>query len=203
MTNQNTTAKKWHKTGRGRLVAGIAAAACIGLGAQAIAQSRPAQHVSQFWADGGTPDFLQAGYKTGHRFGAGRTGFLDGMTDAEIDKMIARGVAHAAIEVDATDAQRDELKEVVIALVQELRPVPDGFRDAGTQMRDLLLGDTVDAAAIEILRAERIAEADRVSLEMVTAMTRIANILTPEQRKIAAERIEFFQKMRERRRWGK
>ncbi|EBA10714.1 Spy/CpxP family protein refolding chaperone [Roseobacter sp. CCS2] len=200
MTHQKTIGKKWYKTGRGRLMTGIAAAVCIGIGAQAIAQSRPAQHVAQFVTDGGAPDFVQADFRSGHRFGAGRGSMLDDMTDAEMDGMIARGVAHAAIELDATDAQRDEITQIILDLVADLRPVPDGFRAAGTEIRELLLAEEVDAAALEALRADRIAEADRVSREMITAMTRISNILTPEQRQTAADRMAFLQEMRERRR---
>jgi len=208
MTDQKNSTQKWYRTRRGRLVAGGAAIICIALGAQAIAQSRPAQHLAQFMADGGAPEFMQAefrpghGFGSGHGFGPGRGSPFEGMSEEEIDAMIARGVAHAAIELDATDEQRDQITDIVLGLVQEMRPVPDGFREASTEIRDLLLAAEVDAEALEAIRAERIAEADRVSREMTTAMTEIASLLTTEQRQTAAERIEFFQEMRDRRRGG-
>ncbi|ABD54932.1 Spy/CpxP family protein refolding chaperone [Jannaschia sp. CCS1] len=202
MTDQNDSNKKWYKTGRGRLFAGIAAAACIVLGAQAIAQTRPAQHLAQFVSDGGTPEFMEAQFRPGHGhgFGPGRGSPFEDMSEEEIDRMVARGVAHAAIELGATDAQRDQITEIVVALVQEMRPLADGFREAATELQSLLLAEDVDAEALEAIRAERLAEADRVSREMVTALTEIAGILTAEQRQTAAERIEFFREMRERRR---
>ena len=200
MTDTNDNNTKWYKSPRGRIITGVAAVACIALGAQAIAQTRPVQHLAQFISDGGTPDFIQADFRPGQGIGPGRGSPCEGMSEEEIDAMISRGVAHAAIELDATDEQRDQITAIVLGLVGEMRPVPDGFRDASTEIRDLLLADEVDAEAIEAIRAERIAEADRVSREMVTAMTEIAGLLTAEQRQTAAERIEFFQEMRERRR---
>lgn len=204
MKDPNDSNQKWYKSPRGRIITGVAVVACIALGAQAIAQTRPVQHLTQFISDGGTPEFMQADFRPshgyGHGFGPGRGSPFEDMTEEEIDAMISRGVAHAAIELDATDEQRDQITAIVLGLVGEIRPVPDGFRAASTELRDLLLADEVDAEAIEAIRAERIAEADRVSREMVTAMTEIAGILTAEQRQTAAERIEFFQEMRERRR---
>lgn len=192
------------RTGRRRAViwmtVGVLAAGSI-FAAQAIADSRPAQHLRQFVADGGMPEITPAQFPHGPRFGGGpRSPFAD-MTEEEIDRMVARGVAHAGIELDATDEQRDAITAIVLELAGEVRPVPEGFRDAGEQMRDLLLAPEVDAEALETLRAERIAEADRVSREIVDAMTEIAGLLTAEQRTMAAERIETFRDLRERRRF--
>ena len=202
MTDPNETEPKRRRPGRAIAwgAAGLLAAGSI-VAAQAIADSRPFQHVRQFVADGGMPELTPAQFGPHHGFGAGPRGPFAEMTHREIDKMIARGVAHAAIEIDATDEQRDAITAIVLELAGEVRPVPDGFRDAGEEMRALLLAPEVDAEALEALRAERIAEADRVSREIVGALTEIAGLLTPGQRTIAAERIEAFSQMRERRRF--
>lgn len=200
MTDKSNETKKWHSSPRGRVIIGVFAAACVALGAQAIAQNRAGQHLFQYISDGGAPVLTPAQFRPGHGFGPERGSPFEGMTDEEIDRMIARGVAHTAIELDATDEQRDRITDIVLGLVQEVRPVPDGFREASAEIRDLLLAEEVDAKALEAIRAERVAEADRVSREMVAALTEVAGILTAEQRQTAAERIEFFQEMRERRR---
>ena len=204
MSHPNETRiDRTRRGGRGRVLAwtvGCALAAGSVLAAQAIADSRPVQHLRQLAADGGMPQATPAQLGPGDGIGHGpRSPFAD-MTDEEIDRMTARAVAHAAIEVDATDEQRDEITAIVLAVAGEVRAVPDGLRDAGARMRELLLAEEVDAEALEAVRAGRIAEADRVSREIVSAVTEIAGLLTPEQRRLAAERIEAFRAMRERRR---
>lgn len=200
MTDQNNANPKWHKSRRGRVIIGVSAAICVVLGAYAIAQSRLGQHIALYISDGGAPEFTHAQFRPGHGFGPGRGSPFEGMSEEEIDRMIARGVAHAAIEFDATDAQRDQITDIVLGVARDMRTVPDGFRAASTEFRDLLLAEEVDAEALEAIRAERISVADRISREMVAAMTEIAGILTAEQRQTAADRIEFYQEMRERRR---
>lgn len=204
MTNLTPEPTKWYRTGRGRVVAAAVVLAAA-FGVQAIAESRPGQHARQFVADGGLPeaisaDFRPGAFSHGPRFGPGRGSPFADMTEEEIDAMIARGVAHVAIEIDATDEQRDAITELVLALAGEVRPVPEDFREAGEEMRALLLAEEVDTEAIEALRAERMAEADRISREVVGTMTQVAGLLTPEQRRTVTERLEWFREMRERRR---
>ena len=80
------------RTGRRRAViwtmVGVLAAGSI-FAAQAIADSRPVQHLRQFVADGGMPEITPAQFPHGPRFGGGpRSPFAD-MTEEEIDRMIA------------------------------------------------------------------------------------------------------------------
>ena len=63
-------------------------------------------------------------------------------------------------------------------------------------MHKLLTANTIDRAALEKVRAERLAEADRVSKELVNALADVAEVLTPEQRVIVNERLEQFKSMR-------
>ena len=65
---------------------------------------------------------------------------------------------------------------------------------------ELLAEPTVDRAAIEALRAEQVARADAASKRLARALGDAAEVLTPEQRKQLAERIE---EMRERRGRGR
>ena len=70
---------------------------------------------------------------------------------------------------------------------------------AGEQLRSILTGSTVDRVALEKLRAERIAEIDKRSRQLVNAMADVAEVLDAGQRKKLEERIEEFRSMR--RRW--
>ena len=65
-------------------------------------------------------------------------------------------------------------------------------------MHDLLLVPTIDRAAIEKLRQERIAAADAASKEVTTALIEVAEILSVEQRKMLDQRVEQFRSMRKR-----
>ena len=72
------------------------------------------------------------------------------------------------------------------------------MRAAGKEIHDLLLADTIDREALEKLRAERLAEAGRISQNLVNAVVEVAEVLSPEQRKLLDERIREFRSMRGR-----
>ena len=89
---------------------------------------------------------------------------------------------------------------LVTAVAKDMKPMREQFRAAGKEMHDLLLADTIDRNALEKLRAERLAEADRISKNLATALVDVAEILTPEQRKKLDARIKDFRE--HRRGWG-
>ena len=66
------------------------------------------------------------------------------------------------------------------------------LRATGKELHDLLLADTIDRAALERLRAERLADAERISKNLVGALADVAELLSPEQRKVLDERINEF-----------
>lgn len=210
MTDPKDTAPaKWLGTRKRRTVAVIAGLAlAVGVTAGAIAESRPGQHFKLMVAEGGMTMHMGDGgihpahFRGRHGFGSGGPNPFADMTDEEREKLIARGVAHAAIELDATDDQRDEMTALVTALAGKMQDVPEGFRDAGERMRVLLLADEIDAGALEAIRVERLAEVDRISREAMATLAEVAGLLTPEQRRTVAERMERMHAMRERR-WRK
>jgi len=131
------------------------------------------------WAHGGPEGW--------HRGG----GFMGGPMDpAAMDERIERRVKHFAVEVDATPAQTAKLTEIAKAAAKDLRPLREKVRDARKRGMDLLSAPTIDRAAIERLRAEQIQAADAASRRVSQALADTAEVLTPEQRKKFAERMQ-------------
>jgi Spy/CpxP family protein refolding chaperone len=118
-------------------------------------------------------------------------GFMGGSKDpAKADERIEHMVKHFAVEVDATPEQRSRLTEIAKAASRELRPLREKARDARRRGMALLAAPTIDRAALERLRAEQIQAADAVSRRMTQAFADAAEVLTPEQRKKIAERMQ-------------
>ena len=172
-------------------------------GVQAVADSKPVQHavVELGNVASGEGSMFKAGWfgGKGHRGGHGSR--FGEMSDEKIEKFVTRMVAHAAIEIEATDTQKQAITTKAVALAKELRPVRDRFRKAGEELKDLMTAETIDRTAIEALRAERMADADTLSQSIMTAMTDIAEILTPEQRAMVKDRMEQMRGWRRSRGW--
>ena len=116
-------------------------------------------------------------------------------SDAEIEARIERMVKHAAIEIDATQEQQEKITALVTAVAKDLKPVQDRLHATGKELHDLLLANTIDRAALEQLRTERLADAERISKNLVSALADVAEVLSPEQRKLLDERINQFRSM--------
>lgn len=133
------------------------------------------------------------GFKAFAHRGDGR-GPLD---PAQIDAHLERMLKHLYVEIDATEAQQQKLAPIVKQAAKDLLPLRDRMRAARGQAIELLTGDTVDRASIEKLRGEQIALADGGSKRLAQAVADAAEVLTPEQRKTLAERMQH----RRRHRW--
>lgn len=91
-------------------------------------------------------------------------------------------------EIGASDEQQDKIFAIVDRTRAELRPMGREFRGMHEEVAALLTAPTIDKAAVEALRAKRIAEVDEASKKAVAAVVEAAEVLTPEQRaKLAAE----------------
>jgi periplasmic protein CpxP/Spy len=134
--------------------------------------------------------FSQPGFGPfGHGGWHGR-GFMMGQMDpAQIEDRADRLVRHLAIEVDATNEQQERLRAVVKSAVRDLIPMREKAHAARQRGRELLLGSTIDRAAIEAFRAEQLALADTASKRVVQALADAASILTVEQRRKIEERL--------------
>ena len=118
-------------------------------------------------------------------------GFMGGSKDpAKADERIERMVKRFAARVEATPEQQSRLTEIAKAAARELRPLRERVRDARKRGMALLAAPTIDRAALERLRAEQIQAADAVSKRMSQAFADAAEVLTPDQRKKIAERMQ-------------
>ena len=125
------------------------------------------------------------------RFGHGPMGTLE---PAEVQEKVERMVAHLAIEIDATDEQKQQLTTIFVSAANDLLPLRAEMmesRQAG-ELVGLLTAPTVDRAAIETFRAEKLALADQASRRIATALGEAAEVLTPEQRAEIGERLKFL-----------
>ena len=182
------------------VVAGTTALIAASFGAQAVAESKTFQHAKLVITEGTpqNPFVMQSGWsdhKGWRKHRRGHKGFAN-LSDAEIEKRINRVVRHVSIEIDATKEQETKITTLLTAVAKDMRPLRKEFKQAGFAMRDILTAETIDRVKLEKLRAERFAEADRISKELTTAAADVAEVLTAEQRKTINERIEQFRSMR-------
>ena len=74
--------------------------------------------------------------------------------------------------------------------MKDLLPLRERARAARQRGIDLLAGDRVDRGALEALRGEQIGLADQASRRLSQALADAAEVLTPEQRKNIAQRLQ-------------
>lgn len=112
--------------------------------------------------------------------GMGGPGMAGGMMGGHVEHMLDL--------VDATDAQRTQIKTIMDTARSELKTTQDALRSLHEQGMTLFAATNVDAAAIEALRVKGSALHEQVSKRMSQAMIDVARVLTPEQRaKLAAK----------------
>jgi protein CpxP len=103
---------------------------------------------------------------------------------------IARGVDHMLDGLNATDAQRAQIKQIALATAADLK----AQREAGRALRDkgmlIFASANVDAGAAESLRQQMLAQRDQSSKRVLQAMLDISKVLTPEQRAKMGERMK-------------
>jgi Spy/CpxP family protein refolding chaperone len=113
----------------------------------------------------------------------------DHLDPAKLDAHLDRMLKHLYVEVDATDAQKQQLGPIVKAAARDLLPMRDRMRDARLQAVALLSQPSIDRAALEALRANQLQLAEQASKRFTQALADVADVLTPEQRKQLAERM--------------
>jgi Spy/CpxP family protein refolding chaperone len=155
-----------------RLAAGVVIAVTASIGLTALAQPMPG----------------------GHHGGFGGPGMFMGSPEH-----IGRAVDHVLDGVNATDAQRTQIKQIVTQAAADLKAQRDAGRALHERSMQIFTAPTVDAAAAESVRQQMLTQHDTASRRVLQAMLDISRVLTPEQRAKLAERMnERHKRMEER-----
>jgi len=120
---------------------------------------------------------------------------------------MGRGIGRMLKSVDATEAQRDQVKKIVAAAAADLKTQRDAGRALHEQGRQLFMAPVVDARAVETVRQQTQALHDQASKRITQAMLDISTVLTPEQRVKLGERMKqradkMHERMRDHRQHG-
>jgi len=134
----------------------------------------------------------------GHHRGHGHGWHRGPMDTEEMARRVDKAVEWVLSDVGASAEQKTRVAEIAKQAIADLAPLRDAHRTARRQALDLFSAATIDAQAIEGLRAQQLSSADDASRRLTRALTEIAEVLTPEQRVQLRERIE----RRMSRRWS-
>lgn len=104
--------------------------------------------------------------------------------------MIQHFVRNALDNVGASTAQENKVHDILAATYTELEKDKPDRQAMRKQILDLMKAPTIDRAAAEKLRAERVAAFDAKSKKIVDAVLDAAGQLTPEQRTKLAQLAE-------------
>jgi periplasmic protein CpxP/Spy len=103
---------------------------------------------------------------------------------------VARRVDRLLDGLNATDAQRTQIRQIATAAAADL----SAQRKAGHGLREQALqaftAPTVDAGAAESVRQQMSAQQDQASKRTLQAMLDVARVLTPEQRATLGSRMK-------------
>lgn len=103
---------------------------------------------------------------------------------------MGRRIDHMLDGLNATDAQRTQIKQIAMAAAADLR----AQREAGKGLREkslqIFAAPNVDAAAAESVRAQMQAQHDQGSRRTLQALLDVSKVLTPEQRAKLGERLK-------------
>ena len=99
-----------------------------------------------------------------------------------------RGVDHMLDGLNATDAQRTQIKQIFKAAADELKGQRESRRALHERSMQIFAAPNVDAAAAESVRQQMLQQHDQASKRMLQAMLEAGKVLTPEQRAKLAER---------------
>lgn len=109
-----------------------------------------------------------------------------------------RRLGYVLDAIKATPEQSEKLRAIVTRTRDDMGSTREGFIDARDRFAEILGASTIDRAAAEKLRAERIQAVDDASKKLTNALLDAAEVLTPEQR---AELLQHFKERRAFHRW--
>jgi periplasmic protein CpxP/Spy len=99
-----------------------------------------------------------------------------------------RGLERMLDGVNASAEQRTQIKAIAERTMTDMKAQREAGKGTREQMIKLFAQPTVDANAVEALRAQMLQQHDQSSRRMTQAMIEVSRVLTPEQRKQLADR---------------
>lgn len=118
--------------------------------------------------------------------GHGGSGMMFGGSPERVD----RGVDRMLDGLNATDAQRTQIKQIAQAAAVDLKAQREGTRALREKSLQIFAAPTVDAAAAESVRQQLSVKHDDASRRTLQAMLDVSRVLTPEQRAKLTERMK-------------
>jgi Spy/CpxP family protein refolding chaperone len=119
------------------------------------------------------------------RMHGGMGGMMFGGSPERMNRMIDRLLDG----LNASDAQRAQIKQIAAAAATDLRTQAQAGRAIRERGMQAFTAPNVDAAAAERVRLEMLQHQDQMSRRANQAMLDAARVLTPEQRARIGERI--------------
>ena len=113
-----------------------------------------------------------------------------GMMFGGSPERVARGVDHLLDGLNATDAQRTQIKQIAQAAAADLAAQRQSTRALRDKGRDIFAAPVVDVAAAESVRQQLVVKHDESSRRTLQAMLDVSRVLAPEQRAKMAERMK-------------
>jgi Spy/CpxP family protein refolding chaperone len=127
-----------------------------------------------------------------HEGGHDRHGMGMGMDGRHLERMLGL--------VNATPEQRAKIKTITDAARTDMKAQHEAGRKLHEQGQALFTQPTIDARAAEALRQQMLAQHDQASKKRLQTMLDVSAVLTPEQRKLLADRMGQRRAMMERHR---
>lgn len=109
-----------------------------------------------------------------------------------------RGLDRMLDSVNASAEQRTQIKAITERAAADMKAQRDAGQSTRDQFMTLFTQPTVDANAAEALRAQQMQRHEQASRRMTQAMIEVSRVLTVEQRKQLAERMQQRRSMMER-----
>jgi len=150
-------------------------------------QASKHRRTRQFLLGGAAAIALLAGAASlNHAFAQPHSGGWSMEQGVPVDRIEHRA-DHMLKQVNATPDQQAKIHTIIEAAAKDIDPIRKSMSGTRAQMRSLLSAPQIDRAAIETLRAQRIAGMDQISQRMTKSLADAADVLTPDQRlKLAA-----------------
>jgi Spy/CpxP family protein refolding chaperone len=102
---------------------------------------------------------------------------------------MARRLGHMLDKVGATPGQRSQIQAIWSGLRPQIKALRQQHMALHQQMVAALTGATINAADVEKLRQQSVALTDKTSALFTQGIVATAQVLTPEQRKLAQQEL--------------